>query len=408
MSVLNVSEKMESFIGSLGKPQTAYQESILDELSGIDFPTTKNEYWKYTRLGKIANQNFSIGTSSTAPIDLEGHLVSDNFIVIENGEIRDDLSVFPDNINISAEAITGDFQVNINKGDIFSLLNEAFAKKGIRVEATKNSAREVQLLFVNSGEQLMNCNRLWIDTEQSAELEVICTYISTGLNNLTNTVCQIHVAENAKVKVHHLQNEDDTNLHVATTNAAQESNSNLHINALTLGGLLVRNNINIAVKGQNCETHMNGAVVAAGSSHVDNHTFVDHLVSNCFSNENFKYVLDDKSTGVFNGKVIVRQDAQQINAYQNNANILLTDNATVNSKPELEIYADDVKCSHGSTTGQLDDEALFYLESRGISKLAAKAMLVSAFIGEVINDLENERIESYVHSVLEKKQGWSF
>jgi len=153
---------------------------------------------------------------------------------------------------------------------------------------------------------------------------------------------------------------------------------------------------------------MNGAVVTNDKQHVDNHTFVDHKVPNCYSNENYKYVLDGHSTGVFNGRVIVRQDAQVINAYQNNGNILLSDHATINSKPELEIYADDVKCSHGSTTGQLDENALFYLETRGISKENARKLLVSAFVGEVIEAVEIEAITTLVQNLLHDIHGWKF
>jgi len=184
-------------------------------------------------------------------------------------------------------------------------------------------------------------------------------------------------------------------------------NSNFKINTITLSGGLVRNNINITVAGENCETHMNGAVITKDNQHIDNHTFVDHQVANCFSNENYKYVLADKSTGVFNGRVIVQKDAQKINAYQNNGNILLSDQATINSKPELEIYADDVKCSHGSTTGQLDENAIFYLESRGISKEKAKKLLVSAFIGEVIEELDNKDFITFIKSQLEEIHNWN-
>ena len=154
--------------------------------------------------------------------------------------------------------------------------------------------------------------------------------------------------------------------------------------------------------GSNCETFMNGAYTLKGKSHCDNHTTVDHKVAHCYSKELYKGVIDGRATNVFNGKVFVRKDAQKINAFQSNANILLSETGTVNSKPELEIYADDVKCSHGSTTGQLDDEAVFYLRSRGLSEKSAKELLVKAFLGEVLEEVENEEVSSYVEEQIEK------
>jgi Fe-S cluster assembly protein SufD len=173
-----------------------------------------------------------------------------------------------------------------------------------------------------------------------------------------------------------------------------------------LNGGLVRNNLNIEVKGQNCCTNLNGAYILKGSQHVDNHTTVDHIAANCESHELYKGVVNDKSTAVFNGKVFVRKDAQKINAFQSNANVLLSDDSTVNSKPELEIYADDVKCSHGSTTGQLDEEAVFYLRARGLSEMSARKLMISAFINDVIEKVENEEVKEFVFNILQQRFDW--
>ncbi|MEY3425976.1 MAG: Fe-S cluster assembly protein SufD, partial [Bacteroidota bacterium] len=175
-----------------------------------------------------------------------------------------------------------------------------------------------------------------------------------------------------------------------------------------LDGTLVRNNLNIGVKGVNCTTHLNGIYLLKENQHVDNHTIVDHCAPNCESHELYKGVMDDSSTAVFNGKVFVRKDSQKINAFQSNANVLLSDSATINSKPELEIYADDVKCSHGSTTGQLDDEAIFYLRARGISEKSARHLMVSAFIGDVLGKIENEKVLEFTHSILKDRFDWEF
>ena len=203
--------------------------------------------------------------------------------------------------------------------------------------------------------------------------------------NFTNVISEIHVGKNAKLTIDKLQEENETCSHIATELVNQQQDSNFTINTVTLNGLLVRNNLTIEVNGQNCETNLNGAYILNGNQHVDNHTVVDHKVANCESNELYKGVIDGKATAVFNGKVFVRKDAQKINAFQSNGNVLLSDDATINSKPELEIYADDVKCSHGSTTGQLDEEAVFYLRARGLSEASARQLMVGAFIEDVTN-----------------------
>ena len=203
-----------------------------------------------------------------------------------------------------------------------------------------------------------------------------------------------------------MQFEGETSSHISTEQIDQGKNSTFTINTVTLNGLLVRNNLNIAVNGQNCTSNLNGAYLLKGKQHVDNHTVVDHRVANCNSNELYKGVIDDKATAVFNGKVFVRKDAQKINAFQSNGNVLLTDTATVNSKPELEIYADDVKCSHGSTTGQLDEEAVFYLRARGLSEKSARKLIVSAFIGEVLEKIEDDNVTDFVQKLLKDRFDW--
>jgi Fe-S cluster assembly protein SufD len=207
--------------------------------------------------------------------------------------------------------------------------------------------------------------------------------------------------------MHKLQLENGADYHFSRENARQDKDSTLTINTLTLSGNLVRNDVHVKVAGQNAETNLNGAYILKNNELVDNHTVVDHLVAHCQSNELYKGVLYDKSTAVFNGKVFVRPDAQKINAFQSNANVLLSDDASVNSKPELEIYADDVKCSHGSTTGQLDESAVFYLRARGLSEKSAKELLVSAFISDVLNKIENKEVLEFTNSFLNKEFGWN-
>jgi Fe-S cluster assembly protein SufD len=208
--------------------------------------------------------------------------------------------------------------------------------------------------------------------------------------------------------LHKIQAEAGTNFHVSKENIKQDKDSNFTLHTTTLNGNFVRNDVNVAVNGQNCETNLYGAYILNGTQHVDNHTVIDHKVAHCLSNELYKGVIDDKATAVFNGKVFVRKDAQKINAFQSNANVLMSDDATVNSKPELEIYADDVKCSHGSTTGQLDEEAVFYLRARGISEKSARNLVVSAFVNDALEKTENEEVLAYIYSLVKERFGWEF
>jgi Fe-S cluster assembly protein SufD len=190
--------------------------------------------------------------------------------------------------------------------------------------------------------------------------------------------------------------EADASVHVHHLEAYQHGGSRFDTNTITLGGGTVRNNAYFLPDGEHCETHLLGLYLGRGDAHYDNHTMVDHAKPECFSNEAYKGILDDRSTGVFNGKVLVRQDAQKINAYQSNRNVLLSETARMFSKPELEIYADDVKCSHGATTGQLDDEALFYLRSRGLRPGTARLLMLQAFAGDVIEQIRDESVRAYI------------
>jgi Fe-S cluster assembly protein SufD len=229
----------------------------------------------------------------------------------------------------------------------------------------------------------------------------VISITKSSINNNTNKFFQNSVNEfflekNSKLNFYVIQ-DYKKGMNVMTTNVVnQERDSVFSAYNYTIKGDWIRNNTNVFVNGKNCETNLFGAYQPTGSEHIDNHTIVDHLAAHCESNEHYKGTIDDKATGVFNGKVFVRKDSQKINAFQSNNNVLLSDEATMNSKPELEIYADDVKCSHGSTSGQLDDEAVFYLQSRGLSKKSATALLIGAFLGEVVEKIEIPELKEKV------------
>ena len=409
---LTISEKMAAFTSQLKAGENAYQKAAFEQLETMDFPTTRDEYWKYTRVGKIANEVFTLGDTLENK-RIETFQFCKNIITIGQGIIRDDLSDFNELPIVVERTFPSTYATSAirveDKASIFTTINDAFFREELVITIPKGVVMEdpLQILMVHEGDNVMNAPRVRIIAESSSEATIIMSNACMDAQKqFSNVIVEIDVATNAKMNFQNIQTGNASHLNITTVDAKQAKDSNLSINTYTLSGLLIRNNINIAVEGENCETHMNGMLVTKDKQHVDNHTFVDHKVSNCFSNENYKYVLDGQSTGVFNGKVIVRPDAQVINAYQNNGNILLSDKATVDSKPELEIYADDVKCSHGSTTGQLDENALYYLQTRGISKAKAEKILVGAFIGEVLETLSDEACRDYVMQHLEKEHGW--
>lgn len=408
---------MQSFLKNFEIPTSEFQKEAYEKLLGFDFPTTKDEYWKYTRLGKLSKTTFNDPKSAlTERINLNEYIIANDYIVIENGIVREDLSQYSQlnfDVHFRTSSRMGEqtyFNRDTNQNDLFVHLNNAYFDHVVEIVIGENKVNEgpLQLIFVNQGQSLMSNNRVFIKAGRFSKNEIIGTFVSKdGSDNFTNQITEIYLEENAHLTYNKLQLENESTYHISTEQVYQEYDSNFKINTFTLNGKLVRNNLNILVDGKNCETYLNGAIITKDAQHIDNHTFVHHKISNCYSNENYKYVLADKSTGVFNGKVVVKKDAQQINAYQNNANILTSDLAAINSKPELEIYADDVKCSHGSTTGQLDEEALFYLQSRGISKKNATQILVHAFLGEIIEEINNPHLAKLIENQLERVHGWN-
>ena len=422
-------EKLATFIAPFGVPTNSFQRSAYEKLLHLDFPTTKNEYWKYTRLNKISNSKFQIPNFSGTIKSVEdkknsinklsevtkSEIFSSHYLVIENGILREDLSQY-ENLFFSVTVLKNKsledhklINTSIDQKNIFSALNTAFFSESIIITflPKSNIDEPLQLIFISTGKNTISNPRILIHAQKSSQTKIAASYISLDSeSSFTNSITEFFIDENATLVYDKIQNENASSFHISTEEVTQSKNSTFKLNTATLDGALVRNNINISVNGENCETHMNGIVISKGNQHIDNHTFVNHKVANCISNENYKYILEDRSTGVFNGRVIVQKDAQKINAYQKNANILLSDFAQIYSKPELEIYADDVKCSHGSTTGQLDEDAVFYLQARGISKAKAKKLLVSAFISDIVKEFSSEGQRTKIATVLREKHNW--
>lgn len=411
LSTLDFSNEPEYFL--------VLRRNALKELESLDFPTSKTEYWKYTRVGKIINNKYELG--ALKEVAIQSYLIENldaNILVVVNGYYQASLSKIDseNGINIVSlsnakklelEGVKTHFnQFTKDKSEIFLAINNAYHTDGVCIEVDKNVQvkKPIHIINITTGDNVLSQSRNLVVANVGSEVKVIESFINVvGTSNFLNHVSEFFVAENARVEYNKIQDKKENNYSVTTEQVYQEANSNFTINTATFNGALVRNNLNIEVDASNCETNLSGLYLGQNKDHIDNHTVVDHKKPHCNSNEVYKGVLDDESTGVFNGKVFVRQDAQITNAFQQNNNILLTDNASVNSKPELEIYADDVKCSHGSTTGQIDEEAIFYLQSRGISKRGAMKLMINAFAKDALEKISIEPLQEYIDQKIEER-----
>jgi len=390
-------------------------EQAHQTLENTPLPTTRVEAWKYTRLTKIDKvdfQNIPAAITTIAPYKIVDSACTFVFV---NGHFSTELSSreVPTGVTIELlSEIKEDLAPSTLKleGEIFNATNTAHLTDGLRINITAKTVVEtpIQIIHILKGDHVISNFKTIVKAEKFSKSSIVQGFFAeSGDANFCNNVTEISVEDNAFLTIDKIQYESEQSFHINTEEVQQDKNSNFTINTFTLNGGIVRNNLHVNVNGQNCVTNLNGVYLLKNKQHVDNHSIVDHKVPNCESFELYKGVIDDNSTAVFNGKVFVRKDAQKINAFQSNGNVLLSDNATINSKPELEIYADDVKCSHGSTTGQLDEEAVFYLRARGLSEKSARHLMVSAFIGEVLEKVENEEVLEFIHAILKERFDFS-
>ncbi len=401
-------------------PQGLRKKSF-EILNETAFPTTKTEAWKYTRTTRISNGTFQLvkpEINSVSDYLIEG--LQGNVLVFVNGFYQAELSIIKDTKGLLVSPLTETTQEWINahsnqqvqlEGEVFNALNTAFTTDGVSIEIAKNAIikEPIQLIYVTTGTAVLSSVRNIIVANENSDATIVMGYYGERADsNFTNVVTEIKVKQNASLSIHKIQHENNTNFHINTETVSQDRDSRFSLSTSTFSGAIVRNNVYVHVDGENAETNLYGLYLTDEKQLVDNHTVIDHKVPNCNSNELYKGVLDGQSTGVFNGKVFVREQAQKINAFQSNGNVLLSDNASMNSKPELEIYADDVKCSHGSTTGQIDEEAIFYLRARGISEKSAKSLMINGFVGEVVEQISNEIIREHITKLMAKKLGYSF
>jgi Fe-S cluster assembly protein SufD len=395
------------------------------EFQRLGLPENKSEEYRFTPITKALEQNFDFaktGSPKSEVTSIEEFLIPEfdsNILVFVNGIYSNKFSkiISPEKeIKISKlkSSLAGNevlpyFEKYLKpSSDPFAALNSAFWQDGIYMQVPVRTKVEkpVVILHINDAKssQLICHTKLVVALEEGSELTLIEQSASIGENPIFHTFSEeIIIKDNASLDYVKIQNDKGKLHQVANSLIHQSKKSKLNTFTLTLSGTLIRNNFTIAIDGENCESRFYGLYLLRGNTIGDNHTVVDHIKPNSFSNELYKGVMDENSKGVFNGKIFVRPHAQKTNAFQSNRNILLTDTATINTKPQLEIWADDVKCSHGCTTGQLDEEALFYLRSRGIPLAEAKAMLLNAFAVNTLTPIKNLILKDYLEDLISKR-----
>ncbi|NQZ53112.1 MAG: Fe-S cluster assembly protein SufD [Piscirickettsiaceae bacterium] len=384
-------------------------------------PAKKVEDWKYTSLWSLSQQLFT-HDADTFSLSIEQcdqlALIENTYrIVIVDGvfsqklstidSVEDGLNVSPFSASVSSiDQVLGQ-QVDLAKAGL-TALNTMLMNEGVVITVAEDVHIEkpIELLVINSGttQNLAIHLRNVIKLEANSKATVIEHYV--GLNDesyFTNVVTEVSLAENAELKHYKLQQESDNAFHIATLAAKQATSSQWLTNSISLGGKLVRNDVHSQLLGEQSHVTMDGLYLLNDEQHIDNHTRIDHVVPNTTSEELYKGVLDDNSHAVFNGKVIVHKDAQKTDANQQNKNLLLSRGCEIDSKPEMEIYADDVKCGHGSTVGQIDKDQLFYLRTRGLDEVSARSLLTHAFAVDVLDRIPAEDIRNALSKVIERR-----
>ena len=394
-------ENIKSF--SIRENLSAEKNGLFQSFLANGFPTIKQEDWKYTSLKKIVANDFSVeGNGVTvSEEDIKKYSLGlQHKIVFCGGNLISKPSI--DGVSISAFS-----EFESQNKDAISVLNSSLAKKGFTIKIAKNTVVEnpIEILFFTSTKQDNFVQyRNNIDVGENSQIKFV-----ERIQNLSDSKCfvnhftQINIRKNAKVEYNKIQDNNENAILIDNMNLYQQQDSSVIVNTLIFGGAFTRNNLNFEQNGSNCDSNMNGISILDNNQFADNHTFMDHKQPHCRSNEMYKGIYLGDSKGVFNGKIMVRPDAQKIDAFQSNNNLLLSENATIDSKPQLEIYADDVKCSHGCTIGQLDDDALFYMRSRGIREKEAKAVLTYAFASEAVNNFTIAEVKKLAQKRIAEK-----
>ena len=397
----------------------------LENFEKLGFPSKKLEEWKYTSLNTVLKNDYSLFPNKEVSVDLADvkkyfiHDIDSYKVVFIDGKYNSFLSeTTHDTIDVclmSAALTKPKYKIvienyfnKIAKQDNLTSLNTAFAKEGAYINIPKNVEvqKPIQIINLTTGSEIatMMQPRNLIVLEENAHVQIIERHQSLNSNAvLSNVVTEVFVARNATVDYYKIQNDNLNASLVDNTFIEQKTNSEVSVHTFSFGGNITRNNLNFYQRGEHINSILKGITIIEDKQLVDHHTLVHHIGPNCESHQDYKGIYDERSTGVFNGKVLVAKEAQKTNAYQQNNNILVSDKANVNAKPQLEIFADDVKCSHGCTIGQLDDEALFYMQQRGIPKKEGKALLMYAFANTVLESVKIPEVKSSITKLIAQK-----
>ena len=392
------------------------------------FPNKKMEAWKYTSLKSLEKIDFSLFPKNSPSLEYSAvkeyflHEVDTYKIVFVDGVYSSYLSETTHqgiDVCLMSAALTKDMykpviEAYFNKiaplEENLTALNTAFSKEGAFIHIPKNTQamKPIEIIHLATGaaSALMLQPRNLIVVNQNAEVQIVERHQSLTENEVfTNAVTEIFADKSAIVDFYKIQNDAHTASLVDNTYIDQKDHSVVKVHTFSFGGKLIRNNLNFYQNGERIDSTMKGVTIIGDKQHIDHHTLVHHRQPNCESHQDYKGIYDGSSTGVFNGKIIVDRLAQKTNAFQQNNNLLISDKATINTKPQLEIFADDVKCSHGCTIGQLDQDALFYLQSRGIGKKEAQALLMYAFANNVLASVRIPELKRRINALIALKLG---
>ena len=373
------------------------RKNAFEEFSKAGIPTRKQEYWKFSDPSVILNLNLKYNDSSNDFDD-------DYDLILGNGKI----------IKNKVKGKCGNISEGIRKGDIgesvleirenpFLNLNSAFAVNGSYICLEKNSENNIRILNLidNNGIEQAVYPKIVIVAGENSNATIFEEFRVVGKGtNFVNSVTNISMNQGSNIEHIILDDYAENTYHIANIYAELKRDSNFISHNFSIGKKFARRDFNIELTetGTNCD--LNGLYFASDDAHIDHHTTIEHMKNNCTSNEHYKGILGGKSVGVFNGRIHVHPDAQKTDAIQNNQNLLLSDDTIIHTKPELEIYADDVKCTHGATVGQLDEKAMFYLRARGLNREEARRLLMRAYVGEVIEKIKDEDIRNKMMNIV--------
>jgi len=427
--VITATEQLETYLASFSElQQTAsvpgwlrkLREDAFARFAETGFPTTHDEDWRFTNVAPIAKTQFALAAAHALrreqiePYTLPGALCQ---LVFVNGRFAREFSSVIDAFGVRVNGLADELSTNPaalephlgryldTQRDAFAALNTAFLNDGAFIHIARGKVLEqpIHLLFVSteSTTPQMTHPRNLIVAEDQSQIAVVEDYVSLGGGvAFCNTVTELVAGESAVVSHYMLEREHTDAYNVSTLRIQQARSANVATHSILLGGGLVRNNVHPVLAGEGGECLINGLFIGTGKQHLDNYMLVEHAQPHCGSRQFYNGILDGRAHGVFHGRIIVHKDAQKTDAKQTNRNLLLSDDAQIDTKPQLEIYADDVKCTHGATIGQIEENALFYLRSRGIDERGARKLLLLAFANECLDRMKEDSVRDYLAQLI--------